>query len=83
MVVTENWAVSKSRIQEFFKKNYDCLWENGSCRIGEVEVTLSPLPDNQILKVPIPRTEIRISGPDTEAAEIHRKFVLNFLSAGG
>lgn len=64
----EVWAVKKELIDEFFA-------EHG----GEAEVL--SLPERSIGMMTVPQTRVMISGENAE--EIHRLFLLKFLSAGG
>ena len=64
----EVWAVDKDRIDAFFT-------EHG----GEVKVL--SLPERKIGLLSVPQTRVIITGEDAE--EIHRQFILTFLSAGG
>ncbi len=64
----EVWAVDAERIKTFFR-------EHG----GEAEVL--SLPERKIGLLTVPQTRVIITGEDAE--EIHRQFILTFLSAGG
>ena len=64
----ELWAVDAERIRSFFR-------EHG----GEAEVL--SLPERKIGLLTVPQTRVMIFGNDAE--EIHRQFILTFLSAGG
>ncbi len=64
----EVWAVDKERIDAFFA-------EHG----GEAEVI--SLPERSIGMMTVPQTRVMIYGQNAE--EIHRLFILAFLSAGG
>lgn len=85
MVVTEVWALPLARIKKYLEGFYEEMIyaEENLVKIGEVEIRLTKLPDNTIMKFPIPRTEIKIEGPEEAAEKIHHRFVMNFLSAGG
>lgn len=64
----EVWAVDKERIDAFFA-------EHG----GDAEVI--SLPERSIGMMTVPQTRVMICGQNAE--EIHRLFILAFLSAGG
>ena len=64
----EVWAVEAVRIEEFFR-------DNG----GSAEVI--PMPERMIGSFSFPQTRVIIYGPDAE--DIHRRFVIQFASAGG
>ena len=68
MKYDEIWAIETTSIESFFRSNP-----------GEAEIV--HLPDRKIGKMALPQTRVIISGVDAE--EVHRKFVLHFLSAGG
>ena len=64
----EIWAIESERIESFF-----------SSIGGEAEVI--PMPERRIGSMTMPQTRVIIYGKDAE--ETHRKFVLQFVSAGG
>lgn len=68
MTFNEVWAVPHETIEEFFRAHG---WE----------ADVIPLPTKKIGALSLPQTRVVISGHDAE--EIHRQFVLNFLTAGG
>lgn len=68
MSFDEVWAVPHEIIEEFFQTHG---WA--------AEVT--PLPPKKMGSLSLPQTRVIISGQDAE--EIHRQFVLHFLTAGG
>lgn len=73
------WAVSFHSAEKFFKQNTEQKEKNFQYK--NCTVTLEKLPEKGILK--IPQTKVTISGDDRDTKEIHEKFLLNFLSAGG
>lgn len=79
----EIWSIPETRIRQYFEKTYQVSFRDGACLIDEVRVEIRILPPNAIMKVPIPRCSVEIAGPDEAAEEVHRKFMMNFLSAGG
>ena len=82
MVLRENWAVKADRIRDFFRSQYDVTESEGVFFYKNCRITLtSLLPQNGIFAVS--RTELQIDGPDKEVHEIHHRFFLRFLSAGG
>ncbi|MBQ9662643.1 MAG: hypothetical protein IJV40_05780 [Oscillospiraceae bacterium] len=64
----EIWAIPADRITAFFQN-----------RIAEV--TIIPLENRRLGSLSFPQTRVMITGENAE--EVHREFVLNFLSAGG
>ena len=82
MVLRENWAVKSDRIREFFRCQEDVTESEGIFFYKNCRITLTSLPpQNEIFAVS--RTELQIDGPDEEVHEIHQRFFLRFLSAGG
>ena len=77
----EIWGIAFPRVSEFFsgqtKKEDEC-----SFRYGEALIALEPLPDRHLGSMVIAQTRVRITG-GTDADEIHRRFNMCFLSAGG
>lgn len=67
----EVWAVDAKRIERFFLDLGDTA--------GNVRVIA--LPERRVGMLAFPQTRVIIAGEDAE--EIHRKFALNFMSAGG
>ena len=83
MIREENWAVPVERIRDFFRSQPDVVEWNGAfywrtCRIctGAVEHRL-------LGSLRIPRTLVEMTGEAEDVEEIHRRFFLRFLSAGG
>ena len=68
MKYDEIWAIETERIESFFRSNR-----------GEAEIV--HLPERKIGNMTLPQTRVIISGADAE--EVHRKFVLHFVTAGG
>lgn len=67
----EIWAVPAERILAFFS----------SAAVGECEVKVEVMEERMVGSFSFPQTRVMISGEGAEA--LHRKFVLNFISAGG
>lgn len=85
MEYNEVWAVPVLHAEEFFR-------QNSAVQRGEQDnrskylyknclITIEKLPGKGILN--IPQTRVVMSGQDNDTGEIHEKFFLNFLSAGG
>lgn len=83
MVIRENWGVARRRIEEFFfsldevRRSGDGSFQYGNCVIRLIE-----LPSHPVGPFSFPGTQIEFSGPEQETEEIHRRFVLQFISAG-
>ena len=83
MTIDENWGIAIHRVRAFFDAQPDVMpWGNGY-RYHHCTITLTEIPPSQQSILAIPRTQLLIEGPDEEAAAIHRRFFLRFLSAGG
>lgn len=85
MAYNEIRAVPVYRIEEFFQKENNMISKNSvhgtAYFFKNCQITLEELPAKEILK--IPRTKVVMQGDDNDTKEIHEKFFLNFLSAGG
>ena len=68
----EIWAVNAKRIRKYFQ-------DTGQIPGRNVEVY--ELPDRLIGQFQFPQTRVVISGENAD--ELHRKFVINFISLGG
>ena len=77
----EIWGIAFPRVSEFFslqaERENEC-----SFRYGEAVIVLEPLPDKHLGSMVIAQTRVRITG-DADADDIHRRFYMRFLSAGG
>ena len=79
----EIWGIAFPRVSEFFSAQSDVEKVNeGAFRYGEAAVMLDALPDKHMGSMIIAQTRVRIDG-GTDADEIHRRFYMRFLSAGG
>ena len=82
MTIEENWAVAMERVQAFFAQQPDVTTTRNGFLYGDCRITLVVL-DGQMGPWAMPRTLIRIEGPEAEAKAIYHRFFLRFLSAGG
>ena len=83
MEYNETWGIEYSRVTAFFDAQTDVLpTAEGRYRYGDAEIVLTRLPDKQMGSLHFARTELTIRG-ETDADDIHRRFFLRFLSAGG
>ena len=82
MVLCENWAVKSDRICDFFHNQDDVSGSEGMFFYKSCRITLTSLPPQSGI-FSVSRTELQIDGPDDEVHEIHHRFFLRFLSAGG
>lgn len=81
MEYNEIWAVSTGQAEEFFQQNPAVQYDGSNYFYKNCIITIEKLPEREILK--IPQTRIVMSGQDSDTEEIHKKFFLHFLSAGG
>ncbi len=81
MEYNEIWAVSVPHLEKFFKQNPAITYNASKYFYKKCVITIEKLPEQGILK--IPQTRVIMSGKDDETKEIHEKFFLHFLSAGG
>ena len=83
MLLNENWAISAERIEDFFRHQDDVTESSGEFFYKSCCITLTPLPPSQAGIFSLSRTAVRMDGPDEEVQEIHHRYFLRFLSAGG
>ena len=84
MQISEIWSISDERIRAFFREQHDvCQKGNDRFCCGCCEIRLTSLPLRRIGRLRFPQTKVDFSGPGPDTEEIHRRFVLQFISAGG
>ena len=83
MVLDENWGISIDRIREFFSAQPDVTTEGEDFHFGHCRIILIPITGHFLGPWEMPRTQIRMEGPEEDVQTIHRRFYLRFLSAGG
>ncbi len=83
MLYDENWAVETGRISAVFLQQTDVVRTENGFRYGNCLITLEPLPASGPGCFAVSRTRVRMEGPEEETNEIHSRFFLRFLSAGG
>ena len=84
MQISEVWSISDERIRAFFIAQNDVLQKkNDMFSCGQCEIRISPLPLRELGCFQFPQTRVEFDGPEADTAEIHRRFVLQFISAGG
>lgn len=84
MQIIEVWSISAERIRDFYLSQNDVLqtgYDRFSC--GPCELSLTALPHRQMGGFRFPQTKVEFCGPEEETVKIHRRFVFQFLSAGG
>ena len=84
MLISETWSISDERIRAFFLAQNDITEkENDIFSYRQCEIRLTPLPLRKVGRFGFPQSLVEFEGPDPDTAEIHRRFVLQFISAGG
>lgn len=84
MQISEIWSISAERIRAFFLTQNDIRRvEDDMFFYGRCQVCILPLPPRQLGRFCFPQTRVEFDGPEPDAAEIHHRFVLQFISAGG
>lgn len=82
-MIEENWGISIERARCFWESQPDVgKDEDGYC-FGDCRITLSEPASGSKGMFSLPRTLLRIEGPEKEVASIHHRFWIRFLSAGG
>ena len=82
MEYDEVWGIAAARIVEFFSSQSDVARDGNDFVLGNARATVEPLPDSTVMKWALPRTRVTVRG-GSDAEELHRRFFLRFLSAGG
>lgn len=83
MKTEELWGISSDRIREFFLNQKDGIpTGEDTFSFPHAVVTVTPLPVKKMGSIVIPQTRVTVEGEEG-AEEIHRRFELRFLSAGG
>ena len=83
MVIREIWAIRRERIERFFQSQKDVRLNGGGFACGQCEIRITPLPEREIGRLRFPQTQMEFEGPKADTEKIHRRFVLQFISAGG
>ncbi|MBQ9148832.1 MAG: hypothetical protein IJX69_04610 [Oscillospiraceae bacterium] len=83
MIIDEDWGIAPDRIAGFFQNQPDVISDGSGFSYGQCRITLTAREGRAMGKWPIMRTQVRMEGPEGEVKAIHRRFFLQFLSAGG
>lgn len=84
MLVRETWGLSPDRILGYLRSQADIVQSSELCfRCGACEIRLTVLPSRAFGTIHIPRTLVEFEGEDRDTEAMHRRFFLQFLSAGG
>lgn len=79
----EIWGIAFPRVSEYFSAQDDVeKTDDGSFRYGTAVVEPEALPDKHMGSMVIAQTRVRITG-GADADDLHRRFYMRFLSAGG
>ncbi len=84
MVRREIWAIPRERIERFFQSQNDVRPDGcGGFSFGRCEIRITTMPEREIGRLRFPQTQMEFEGPEADTEKIHRRFVLQFISAGG
>ena len=84
MEIREIWAIPRERIERFFQSQNDVRPNgDGGFSLGQCEIRITSLPEREIGRLRFPQTQMEFEGPEADTERIHRRFVLQFISAGG
>ena len=84
MQIREIWAIPLERIERFFQSQDDVRPNSDSgFFFGQCEIRITTMAEREMGRLRFPQTRMEFEGPDEDAKEIHRRFVLQFISAGG
>ena len=83
MNYSELWGIPFSRISEYFSAQNDVeTISDRAFRYKDADIELEKLPDKHLGSMIIAQTRVNITG-GAEADDIHKRFYMRFLSAGG
>ena len=83
MVIREIWAIPRERIESFFQSQNDVRSNDDGFSFGQCEIHITSMSERKIGHLRFPQTQMEFEGPGTDAERIHRRFILQFISAGG
>ena len=79
----EIWGIAFPRVSEYFSAQDDVeKTDDGRFRCGAAFVEPEALPDKHMGSMIIAQTRVRITG-GADADDLHRRFYMRCLSAGG
>ena len=79
----EIWAIDHSRIGGFFLEQPDVTATQSGFVFGDCRITVTALESQSFAQMRLPRTKVVFQGGDDAVNQIHGRFFLRFLSAGG
>ena len=83
MQKTEIWAVEYSRIARFFRCQPDVVQTDSGFLFGACRIAVTALEYRRVGSMRLPRTRVAFEGEESALRTIYRRFLLEFLSAGG
>ena len=83
MIIEENWAIEPARVKAFFAEQPDAVEVPDGFCVNGCHVTLEEAEGSLLDKWAVRRTCVRFEGEEAAVKEVHRRFFLRFLSAGG
>ena len=83
MILEENWAVDPLRAGEFFAAQPGSVPTGDGFILDRCTVTLAGTEELLFGKWPVRRCVLRFEGKEEDVRAVHRRFFLEFLSAGG
>ena len=84
MEICEVWSLPYSRVESFFLSQKDVQnGGDGLFSFGDCDIRLTALPVRKIGQLHFPQTQLVFSGPEQDTETIRRRFMLQFISAGG
>lgn len=79
----ELWSIAPERIEEWLRAQGDVKALPGGYLCGGCEIRLSPAPGPRLGKYTLPATRVELNGEDSDTDRFHRRFMMQFISAGG
>ena len=84
MKIQEIWSIPVARIREFLQMQDGVRQAEENCFLfGQCRIMLTTLPDGRMGSIRIPKTQVEFEGQEEDTEAFHKRFVLQFLSAGG
>ena len=81
---TERWSISAERISAFFLAQDDVRQIGEGCYCYRTcEIRFRALPPHRVGSLSFSSTEISFEGGEEDTETIHRRYFLQFVSAGG
>ena len=81
--ISENWGINHRRVREFFEQQSDVERSEQGYVYQKCVIRIHELAAKEVGAIRIERTQVEMEGPEPEITQIHNRFILHFLSAGG